>query len=152
MKKSAGLVIIYDNKILLGHPTHSNGESTYTIPKGGIEIGESEMDAAIRETWEEVGLLLNKDQIQPRRYDVVYKDYKNKPYKTIYYYLVYLNEEPKITKKMLQLEEIDSVGFYNYDDADKIIFRKQIDILKHIKPLENDKRKEIGKIRLDGGL
>lgn len=60
MKESAGLVILYDNKILLAHPTGQRWYGTYSIPKGHIEEGEDRLDAAIRETQEEIGLKFNE--------------------------------------------------------------------------------------------
>lgn len=49
--KTAGLFIVNsENKILIAHPT---GHDFWSIPKGKIEDGESIVDAAIRETWEE---------------------------------------------------------------------------------------------------
>lgn len=50
---SAGGVLIKDNKVLLCHATGSNG--FWTLPKGGVEPGESEAVAALRETREETG-------------------------------------------------------------------------------------------------
>jgi ADP-ribose pyrophosphatase YjhB (NUDIX family) len=55
LKISAGLVIIQDNKILLGHPTGAKWTNTFSIPKGEVQEGESLFDAAFRETREEFG-------------------------------------------------------------------------------------------------
>lgn len=53
---SAGCLIVDKNgMMLLGHPTNHHKDS-WTIPKGQINKGESEMDAAIRETKEETGI------------------------------------------------------------------------------------------------
>jgi len=60
-KKSAGLAIIYDNKILLAHTTSRGWYGSYGIPKGGIDDGESKLYAAIRETREEVGINIPKN-------------------------------------------------------------------------------------------
>ena len=65
---SAGLAIIYDNKILLGHTTGRKSDTGYGIPKGGIEDGESHIDAAIRETYEELGLKIKRSLIDTTEY------------------------------------------------------------------------------------
>lgn len=50
---SCGLFLIRkDNKILIAHPT-MHPRSSWGIPKGKVEPGESLIEAAIRETYEE---------------------------------------------------------------------------------------------------
>lgn len=142
MKYSAGLVIILDNnKILLQHPTNNTWTSTYSIPKGGLNEGEEPLDAAIRETFEECGLLFNKDDIEPTQYKIEYKK-KNSDiiYKIIYYYIVRIEGDkinkyniPNIlSKERLQLEEVDWAGFLPFKEASNKIFPKQLQVLKHI--------------------
>ena len=54
-----------DNKLLLGQ-TISGGvyESSWVVPGGGIEDGESKLQAVIRETKEEVGIDISKAQVE----------------------------------------------------------------------------------------
>ena len=65
---SAGLVILYKGQILLGRTAGRKSERAWGIPKGGIEEGESTIDAAIRETREELGINVNKKLIKPTQY------------------------------------------------------------------------------------
>ena len=61
MKKiSAGTIIKLNNSILLGHSTNN---AHWDIPKGMIEHNESPIDTAIRETFEETNIQLNKEQL-----------------------------------------------------------------------------------------
>jgi ADP-ribose pyrophosphatase YjhB (NUDIX family) len=60
---SAGLAIIQDNKILLEHPTNSPWFNSYSIPKGQMEPGENSIQTAIRETEEELGIVINPADI-----------------------------------------------------------------------------------------
>lgn len=56
MKTTCGVFVINPNKeILICHPTHHQIE-IWSIPKGHLEDGESEVDAAIRELKEESGI------------------------------------------------------------------------------------------------
>ena len=68
VKTSAGLAIIWENKVLLAHTTGRNFKSGYGIPKGGIEKGETPIDAAVREVYEEVGIKVSKNMIEGNSY------------------------------------------------------------------------------------
>ena len=135
MKTSAGLVIIFDKKILLVHPTNAPWYGTYSIPKGEINNeGESLLDAAIRETKEEIGVEFKKEgfpkDILPEF--IEYRDKNNKLYKTVWYFLLSLSKPLDVTKIKLQQEEVDWVGFLDKDEAEKRIFDRFKTILKYL--------------------
>ena len=115
-KYSAGLAIIYNGKILLGHTTGRKAGTGYGIPKGGIEEGESHLDAAIRETREELGIKVNRKLIDKngRTFAVTSRKYKYN--KVVYYYIVNISDlsqiglkDETISKSKLQLKEIDEI-------------------------------------------
>ncbi len=58
-------VLIYNNKneILLGLRKSKHGEGTWCPPGGHLEYGESFEEAGVRETAEETGLILNKQDL-----------------------------------------------------------------------------------------
>jgi len=133
MKISAGLVIIQNNMILLGHPTNGSWNNSYSFPKGHLEDNESILDAALRETEEEIGLIVDINDIDYSTLECI--DYKKNDnvYKKVYYYLVYPNLDIDINKLVLQMNEIDSVDFFSKEDAEKLIFWRLKDVLKHLK-------------------
>jgi len=136
MKKSAGLVIIKDKKILLCHPTNAKWNGTYSIPKGTLEHCETKIDAAIRETSEEVGILIPTEYIDKKEYVIEYKDNNGEIYKKVYYYVVKIKdlEIPDVLpKEQLQIEEVDYAGFLDYETANKKIFWRFKPILELIK-------------------
>ena len=136
MKTSAGLVIIQDNKMLLVHPTNSEWYGTYSIPKGEIDEDTNEplVDAAIRETQEEIGVLFNKNDIYYLKPEYVeYHSKTGTPYKRVWYYVVYLKEPLDVNTIKLQLEEVDWAGFLNKKEAEKRIFGRLKDIIKYLK-------------------
>lgn len=139
MKRSAGLAIIYDGMILLGHTTGRGWYGSYGIPKGGIELGESNMDAAIRETFEEVGIKVPRSLIDPVEHTYVLTS-RNKEYnKTVYYYIVKIDnlnqiglKDIKIPKTKLQVDEIDWAGFLTYDEAIKRVMKSQLSLINNL--------------------
>jgi 8-oxo-dGTP pyrophosphatase MutT (NUDIX family) len=137
-KKSAGLAIIYDHKILLAHTTSRGWYGSYGIPKGGIDDGESKLDAAIRETKEEVGINIPKNLIDKTEhtFTVSTKKYGNK---IVYYYIVQISnlsqiglKDLKVPKKQLQLEEVDWAGFLDYREATKRIMKSQAVLINNM--------------------
>jgi ADP-ribose pyrophosphatase YjhB (NUDIX family) len=135
MKTSAGLVIIYQNKILLVHPTNAPWYGTYSIPKGEIEEGEDLLEAAIRETKEEIGITYDRIYIDKTPHMIEYKDSKGNIYKTVMYFIIKVPAPPIEIK--LQLEEIDHAGFYDKEEAEKRILPKLSEVLNCLKPNEN---------------
>lgn len=139
-KQSAGLAIIYNKLILLGHATGNGWYGSYGIPKGGIEDGEDKISAAIRETFEEVGVKVSRNLINPTEHTFVVTSNKYKINKTVYYYVVEIDnlsqiglKELKIPKSQLQIKEIDWAGFLSYTEALKRITKSQIGLLNNLK-------------------
>ena len=64
-RPSARAIIIKDNKIAM---VYSQRYDYYKFPGGGIENNESNIDALIRETKEEAGLIVIKDSIKEYGY------------------------------------------------------------------------------------
>jgi len=72
VRPSARAIIIKDNKIYM---VHSLLYDYYKFPGGGIEKDESSIDAVIRETKEEAGLIIIKDSI--KEYGYVHRKHKS---------------------------------------------------------------------------
>ena len=132
MKKAAGIAIILGNKILLCHPTNSSWENTHSIPKGLIDDGETELQAALRECREEVGIDLSGLTDRFEGPDVIeYRNKKAEPHKTVTYYVLRVNSLSEISldteivpKEQLQAEEVDWAGFVNKEEAStKMLWR-----------------------------
>lgn len=134
MKISAGLVLISDNKILLCHPTNAKWFGTYSIPKGQVEEGEDYFEAALRETREEIGIW-KKFKLEDVAYEgyINYKDFENKIYKKVFYFVIYLDSELELNKNRLQLDEVDWAGFITKEAAEKRIHWRLKPLLDYIK-------------------
>lgn len=141
-KISAGLAIIYNNKLLLAHPYNRRWYNSYGIPKGGVDEGETYLDAAIRETKEEVGINVPKKLIDKKenKFFVSFSPKNKKGYtKVVYYYVVKIDNlsqlgitDLRIPKKQLQLEEVDWAGFIDYKELQKRITPSQIPLINNL--------------------
>jgi ADP-ribose pyrophosphatase YjhB (NUDIX family) len=135
LTKSAGIIIILNGKkILLCHSTDSKWFGSYSVPKGGVNEGETELDAAIRELGEETSLVVTKSQISNPKNPIII-DYINrktkKKYKRLLLFTVHIEdirelglESEILPKEMLQLEEIDWCGFLDKEEARPRIFHR----------------------------
>lgn len=153
MKESAGIIIrLNNNKILLCKPaTRPKNidkwkklpiEKVWGPPKGGIDIGESPVDAAIRETREEIGISIDKKLISNINSPIIinYNNGKNDDvYKRVFLYTVDINAVTKIGMstetipiEFLQIEEIESAHFMNKSEAKQKIFHRFSSILDMI--------------------
>jgi ADP-ribose pyrophosphatase YjhB (NUDIX family) len=130
MKESAGTAIIWNSKMLVVHPTNAPWFRTYTPPKGKIEKGENHLQAAIRETFEEIGIRFKrKDLLSP--VEVPYLDPTGKQYKNVTLFPVVIHSLEEIGAKseklpltQLQLAEIDEARFMTTEELkDRVLPR-----------------------------
>ena len=130
-KISAGTAIIYNNKILLCHPTTLPWENSYSIPKGGVDEGETLIEGALRETREEVGIHLIESQISNPHdpIEIVYINKKGITFKKCFVFIVLINslseinsKTEKLEKSRLQPSEVDWAAFMTKEEADSKIF------------------------------
>ena len=141
-KESAGLAIIYDNRLLMGHPTNARWFKSYSIPKGGIDEGETKLEAAIRETKEEVGLNIPLSLIDKTEHSFSLSTKKYNYDKTVYYYVVEIDDlsqlklkDTKIPKNQLRLKEMDWAGFLTLEEALKRATPSQLALVNKLTTL-----------------
>lgn len=124
-----GVVIINDeNEILLQKRSRFKraNPSKWGICGGKVDLGETPIDAGIRETLEEIGILLKKDELK-----FLSMDTNEKSHFTVYYVKKNVDvNECKIQEEELEevryfkieeLEELDNEGFEWLNDLKKII-------------------------------
>lgn len=135
-KTAAGVALLFDNKILLIHPTNSGWQrSTCGIPKGGIEEGEEPFDAALRELYEETGISIEPSLVDPTPHTVDF--YRGTtPVKKMIYFVCEISDlseigltDLKLPDSMLQQHEVDWAKFVGREEAYGIISRSQMIIL-----------------------
>ncbi len=64
-EKSCGTIIIDQNKVLVIGARDDDGKLFWSFPKGHQEVGETDIETAVRETLEEVGLQIEITDQKP---------------------------------------------------------------------------------------
>lgn len=132
MVKSAGLAIIHDNKILLVKPKGVNLTKSYSIPKGLVEQGESYLETAIRETFEETGIKIDRKLIKENIPMKINYINNNIITKCVYYFFVDYSRysiDEVLSIDQLQEDEISFAAFFTKEEAKPLIFWRQEIIL-----------------------
>lgn len=134
---SAGIAIICQGKMLLCHSTSAKWFGSFMPPKGSIEEGESEAEAACRETLEEVGIDI-KPEMLGEKHTIKYLRGISL-YKEVYIFEYRIESLDKIglggeiiPEEMLQLEEIDEAKFMDKEEASVRILPRYKELLKLI--------------------
>jgi 8-oxo-dGTP pyrophosphatase MutT (NUDIX family) len=134
----AGIVIQYNNKILLVCQANSY-DKRLGIPKGKIKDGEDELDAAIRELKEEVGITILPSQLNPSPKNVILYNKSNEISGTLTYYTAKIKKLSEIglrsgpiRRGLLNKSEISWAGFITLSEAYHKIRRSQLIILDNL--------------------
>lgn len=126
-----------DNSLIVMLTKHYGG--WYWFPKGHVQEGEDIIDAAMRETLEEAGVTLNRDQVDPNgvveKYTLFtrlhsdqwinhpdYPDKSKRPkviaYKRVVLFAAFSDTPPTCTP---QLAELENVAFYPIGEARRLL-------------------------------
>lgn len=125
-RNTSGILFIYDSKVLLVYQT----DNRWSYPKGGIDKGETKREAAIRETEEEVGVILPSDIIMKSKKNVAFTNKEGKKYFYFSYELnaeefeKYFDSSDIIPKSKLQAKEIIEAKFVPFEKAKKILDKR----------------------------
>ena len=113
LETSCGCIVLNDkNEVLLEREISRNGDRFWAFPKGHMEAGETEIQTAIRETKEEVGLDVEIFDEGPITNNYFLHD--GKVLKRVPHFLARPVGEAKIR---LQAEEVEQARFMSLDEA-----------------------------------
>lgn len=114
--KSCGTIIVDNGKVLLVGSAERGDGMFWGFPKGDQEVGESDIETALRETKEEVGLdveITNAESIE-----VSHPCHGGQDTKLIRLFEARLVGDAKIVR---QEDEIDDVKWVSFDDASEML-------------------------------
>ncbi len=110
-----GVMILKENKVLLGKRKGSHGEGQYAFPGGHLEYMESFGKCAERETEEECGI-----EIKNIRFGFLYNLKKYAP--KHYVHLGLVADWEKGEPQVLEPEKCEGWSWYDLDDLPKPLF------------------------------
>lgn len=109
-----GVVIVNENdEILLQKRSRFKrvNPSKWGICGGKVDLGETPLDAGIRETFEEIGILLNKDELK-----FLSMNTNEKAHFTVYY----VRKDIDIDECKLQEEELEEVKYFKIEELQNL--------------------------------
>ncbi len=142
MEKSAGIAIIYRNQILMSHAVNAPWFKSWMPPKGKIEEGETEEEAACREVEEECGIRVDPSLLGKRHVVPYTKGPNGKKYKEVYIFecrIQYLDEigipsliKGEIPKYMLQEDELSDAKFMSQKECETRVLPRYLPMVNEI--------------------
>ena len=109
-----GVVIVNNNnEILLQKRSmlKKSNPGKWGICSGKVDLGEIPLDAGVRETLEEIGITLNKDDL---KFLSIYTN--EKAYFTVYY----VRKNVDINECKLQKEELEEVRYFKIEELENL--------------------------------
>lgn len=109
-----GVVIINDrDEILLQKRSRFKraNPSKWGICGGKVDLEETTLDAGVRETFEEIGILLNKDEL---------KFLSIATNETIHFTVYYVRKNVKVSECKLQEEELEEVKYFRIEELQSL--------------------------------
>lgn len=132
-RTSARMIIIEDGKIFLSHAKRNN---TYKLPGGGVNDNEDIITTAIRETLEEVGVVVDKKSI--KEYGYYIEKWKSvRPYEDNY---IWQNTSYYYIANKVSLTSISPTSSEIYDMCESVLVdidKAIIDNERYIKKMGN---------------
>ena len=113
VEKSCGCIIVKDGMVLLIGARDDNGRLFWSFPKGHQEEGETDVETALRETKEEVGLDVKVIDEKPIK--TGHLVHNGTVFKNIYLFVA----KPLDEKIKIQEDEVERVEWVLIDEAGK---------------------------------
>lgn len=90
-----GVIVVRQGKVLIGRRNGKNGYNTWSMPGGHLDVGETPEDTAVREVFEETGLVVANPQFIGYTNDIFPEAHKH--YLTLWVAVEYTSGKPRVT-------------------------------------------------------
>lgn len=111
-----GVFIVRNSKLLLGKRKNAHGDGTWSLPGGHLEFGESFEACAIREVFEETGLIVQSIKKLWFTNDIFFQE--NKHFVTIFMWSDECGGEPQV----LEPEKCEEWLWFDFDKLPSPLF------------------------------
>ncbi len=115
-KIGVGVIVINDNKILLGKRKNAHGDGTWSFPGGHLELNEEVEDCAARETEEETGIKLKNIRLSSFTNDIFQKEGKH------YVTLFVISEYDSGEVKVMEPDKCERWEWFDWDNLPEPLF------------------------------
>lgn len=127
-----GVIVIKDDKVLLGKRKNTHGEGRWCFPGGHLEFNEELEDCAIREVGEETGLKIENIKFFTITNDIFTKEKKH--YITIFM----VSDYDSGNVELKEPDKFEKWGWFSWDKLPEPLFLPIENLLKKdISPFEN---------------
>lgn len=123
-KVGIGVIVIKNNKVLLGKRKNAHGEGSWSFPGGHLEFNENIEDCAVRETFEESGLRIKNIRLGTFTNDIFEKEGKH--YITLFILVDHDSGEPKV----MEPEKCERWEWFEWDKLPQPLFLPIQNLLK----------------------
>jgi len=123
-KVGIGVVIMKDNKALLGQRKNAHGEGAWCFPGGHLEYQETWEECAARETVEEAGITIKNVRFGTTTNDIFTKEQKH--YITIFMLSDYDSGEVKV----MEPDKCERWEWFEWDKLPRPLFLPNQNLLK----------------------
>jgi len=127
MEGSGCCIIVHEKVLLLQRSLqHKIQPGTWGIPAGKLEVGETPMQAALREVHEEVGIVLTPDMMHYRGYIYFTVQYAAPLNYRFHVYTVYFQDFPSV---ILEADQVDFCWKIPYEALQLPVFTGAREVL-----------------------
>ncbi|KAJ7943229.1 nudix hydrolase 1 [Quillaja saponaria] len=112
--------LLKGKSVLLGRRRSSVGNSTFALPGGHLEFGESFEECAVREVKEETGLDIEKQELLTVTNNIILGETKSSHYVTIFVRAILVDSEQ--VPENLEPSKCDGWDWYEWDNLPEPLF------------------------------